>query len=243
MIQVLEYIKENYTLFFAGIILILLAFIGYYADKTNFGQGKNTNLDNNNKKDLDHMRLSEVTGQNKVDKPEETLKDEAVEVEQSNTISANPEKGDVTTNGIEPQQSVKANNVPVVSMASTNADLVQNDLIEEASKDVVDTPVESIDNDQKNDDNNVSNGTEVAVVAEKTDDSLLNEDVFNKFNEEFNLLMPEKELINTDLLSDIDDLELGRTQKLDLSEIPDLDDIELPKIKQLSQEEQDIWKF
>lgn len=41
MIQVLEYISQNYTLFLIVLVLILLAIIGYYADKTNFGQGKN----------------------------------------------------------------------------------------------------------------------------------------------------------------------------------------------------------
>ena len=41
MIQILEYIAQNYTLFLSVLVLILLAIIGYYADKTNFGQGKN----------------------------------------------------------------------------------------------------------------------------------------------------------------------------------------------------------
>ena len=40
MTQVLEYITQNYTLFLFGAIVILLAVIGYYAEKTNFGQGK-----------------------------------------------------------------------------------------------------------------------------------------------------------------------------------------------------------
>lgn len=36
----LEYIMLNYTWFLGGAIIILLAIIGSYADKTNFGQGK-----------------------------------------------------------------------------------------------------------------------------------------------------------------------------------------------------------
>ena len=44
-------------------------------------------------------------------------------------------------------------------------------------------------------------------------------------------ILPKKELITSDLLNDIDDLELDKTQKLNLNDIPNLDDIELPKIK------------
>lgn len=40
MESILEYIMEYYTWLLGGAIIILLAIIGYYADKTNFGQGK-----------------------------------------------------------------------------------------------------------------------------------------------------------------------------------------------------------
>jgi predicted negative regulator of RcsB-dependent stress response len=41
MNQILDYIVQNSAWFIGGVILIVLAVIGYYADKTNFGQGKN----------------------------------------------------------------------------------------------------------------------------------------------------------------------------------------------------------
>ena len=44
----LEYISLNYTWFLGGAIIILLAIIGSYADKTNFGEGK-TKEDENEK--------------------------------------------------------------------------------------------------------------------------------------------------------------------------------------------------
>ena len=50
MINILEYINENYTLFLGGAIIILLAIIGSYADKTNFGQGKTKENNNDNNK-------------------------------------------------------------------------------------------------------------------------------------------------------------------------------------------------
>lgn len=50
MSQFLEYISSNYTWILGGAIVILLAIIGYYADKTNFGQGQKKQ--NDLKKDL-----------------------------------------------------------------------------------------------------------------------------------------------------------------------------------------------
>ena len=45
MSTIIEYIVSNYTWFLIGAIIILLAIIGSYADKTNFGQGKHNNCD------------------------------------------------------------------------------------------------------------------------------------------------------------------------------------------------------
>ena len=66
---------------------------------------------------------------------------------------------------------------------------------------------------------------------------------FKKFDEEFNELLPKKEIISNDLLDDINDMSLDKTQKIQISDIPKVDDVELPKIKTLPVEEDDIWKF
>ena len=67
--------------------------------------------------------------------------------------------------------------------------------------------------------------------------------LFEKFDKEFNEILPEKEIINDDLLDEIDNLSLDKTQKIQLTDIPDLDDVELPKIKSLETVDEDIWKF
>ena len=59
MTKILEYITLNYTWFLGGAILILLAIIGYYADKTNFGQGKPKKDDDNNKNKDNDKALEE----------------------------------------------------------------------------------------------------------------------------------------------------------------------------------------
>ncbi len=180
MRDVLEYIMANYTWLLGGAIIILLAIIGSYADKTNFGQGKETKDDKKNKKDEDTAL-----------KPKEEVND-----------------------------SLDDQNKEDVDIQSTET-------IEEPALEEVVEPVE---------DNQV-------VDTSETSEDQSRDEQFEKLDQEFNKLMPEKEVINDDLLDEIDNLSLDKTGKIPSSEIPDLDDVELPEIKQLKQEDEDIWKF
>ena len=65
---------------------------------------------------------------------------------------------------------------------------------------------------------------------------------YDKLNDEVKGLLSKKEVIDDNLLSDIDNLSLDKTQKYNFGDIPDLDDVDLPEIKK-SDEEEDIWKF
>lgn len=72
MNQILEYITTNYTWIFAALIIILLAIIGSYADKTNFGQGnkidKTSDEPEDFKKKLENKKISDfVEQENKTD--------------------------------------------------------------------------------------------------------------------------------------------------------------------------------
>ena len=202
MNQVLEYITQNYTLFLVGAIVILLAVIGYYADKTNFGQRK-SNENEDNKEQLESETKKSEENQNKELNDIESTNDDVL----MQFPELNKEDNNVYDNLIDTEQSM------VVDDKKDNK-LFDTSLV--------------LDNE---------------VALEENDTSLLNEEVFNRFNEEFNSILPEKEFINTDLLSDIEDLELDKTQKIDLGSVPDLDDIQLPKIKQLTSDDEDIWKF
>jgi len=65
---------------------------------------------------------------------------------------------------------------------------------------------------------------------------------YDKLNKEVKELLPKKEVIDDDMLSDINNLSLDKTQKYNFGDIPDLDDVDLPKIKK-PDEDEDIWKF
>ena len=168
MYTILEYIVANYTWFLCGTIIILLAIIGYYADNTNFGQGKQDDSSNEN----ENLPV---------------IKEEKTEPKIPN------KKNKLKT---EPKAKNKKNKLNVES---------------------------KLDEDEK-----IKNF----------------EEQFNEFNEEFKEALPEKEFVDEDLLDEIDNLSLDKTQKINLDDIPDLDDVELPEIKNLnSNKNDDIWKF
>ena len=174
MNAIIDFVMANYVLILAIAIIILLAIIGSYADKTNFGQGnKNSNNEKDKEKDtqdLSHMTLNEAVSGNQ------------------------------------------------------NSEIVEDNKEDKSEEEI----------DQSKNDNN----TNVEVVEkENLDES------FDKLDQEFNEILPEKNIISGDLLEQIDDLSLDKTQKLNFNDVPDLNDIELPEIKKLDSEEEDIWKF
>lgn len=170
----LEYIMLNYTWFLGGAIIILLAIIGYYADETNFGQGK------------------------------------------QNIQKGTTQKNDESVNKLDKYDQIQEN----IEKIDTNEKKEQEPLQEKQIIENIESEQPIILNESKN------------IESE-----------FEKFEKEFNEILPEKETIDNDLLEEIDNLSFDKTQKIDVSDILDLDDVELPEIKTMEAEEQDIWKF
>lgn len=79
MTGVIEYIVQNYTLILGGTILILLAIIGYYAEKSNFGQGDKEEIKVSNDKKVElpkNQRINQkYTQDKKKGKKQETKED------------------------------------------------------------------------------------------------------------------------------------------------------------------------
>lgn len=197
MTEVLEYIVSNYTWIIIGIIIILLAIIGSYADKTNFGQGKSKDK----KEDLD-----------------------------SDTISVNGFEYQTLDNNMQEDNNNKEEEKSDDALEHNDAQI---------SKTINNIDEKSNDENVSNEDHEETQSNTDQVGQNETQETF--EEKFDKFDKEFNSVLPEKNVINGDLLEDIDSLSLEKAD-FTSSEIPDLDDIELPKIKQMEKEE-DIWKF
>ena len=241
MLGILEYITQNYTWFLGGAILILLAIIGYYADKTNFGQGKDN--DNSNKRellDINNMRLNDVATNVDNDIKTPSINENQIK-EQSGVLNLNNNL-EVVQNNVQPEI-VNQNSQINTDLNIPNTLVVQDANIINTSENAKNPQLTDEQISELKEFDLVGNLNSVNVSLAKEDKTASSEESFNKFNEEFNALLPKKELINSDLLDDINDIELGKTQKFDFSDVPDLDNIELPKITQMSSNETDIWKF
>lgn len=207
MISILEYIMSHYTLFLGGAIIILLAIIGRYADKTNFGQGKT--------KESNQEKTKEVEESNKFDTLQaavENMQDK--EIQLSNTKEVN-----VTEQPVEKElQLPEAKELNIIEGKEPSVLNKQEIQVEE----------------------NIVSTTNSTKEIEKEFNF---EEKFDRFDREFNEILPKKETIDDQILDEIENLSLDKTQKIDLTDIPSLDDVELPKIKNIKPEIDDIWKF
>lgn len=234
MTQVLEYITQNYTLFLFGAIIILLAVIGYYAEKTNFGQGKVDKTKDektvNKEVDLNNTGLMDITNEmeNKIESNAQNKTEGLVENEGNIILNVNPEQNLTNDDATNSETDSTENNNNVTEPYEEKKEAV-NPIIDAIHKEL----------------NLVSNDVifNVEEIKKEETKNKKSEEAFNKFSDEFDALLPKKEIISDDLLSEIDDLELGKTQKFNLKDFKRFDNIKLPRISDTVTEDQDIWKF
>lgn len=297
MDEIIEYVTQNYIWFLGGMIVILLAIIGSYADKTNFGQKKIKD-----KKEKDQNLNSEMENQegnlddalfgtfpeentNNLEQENQSL-DQQLEEQVDESLYApleNSEKdeleelyGPLETTGEELVEQNELTETSVSEETNMNensdglegADLIFDDTIgeqnlEEVIENVPDTQqypdsVDTIEADESladwyDMDNVVSTTSEIqpnamsidltgSDITSQSEEELeeIKEEQREQFEEEFNSIVPEKEIIDEELLDDIEDLSVEEDKKFESTEIPDLDDVELPEIKI---PKKDIWKF
>lgn len=199
MEKILEYILLNYTWFLFGAIIILLAIIGRYADKTNFGQGQIKETQEKTKEENLELQ-KDITFKDYVNQNKEIKK-----AEEKETLESNGSNG--------------------VVQDSLNQQIIDN--LNLQNQNVIDSNL------------NTSNN----LLDLKSQQDKIFEESFEKFDKEFDLILPKKQVIDTDLLEDIDSLSLDNTQKISITDIPDLDDVDLPEIKKLKPDQEDVWKF
>lgn len=235
MLDLFKYILANYTWLLIATILTLLAIIGYFAEKTNFGQGKqDDNLDEENKED------KTITQKIEDEENKQMLSSNIQQPNnlENNNVNNNSINNNVSTLNAQPTQPIVNPNLSTLQ----NVEVKQN--VENTNKvngdNTLNTVVPNINTLDSNVNKEVNNST--VVVSENTS-SILNDKQFDKFEKEFDSVLPKKKVIDSDLLEDIDELSLDKTQKFKLTEIPDLDDVDLPKIKDLKSTDTDIWKF
>lgn len=265
MTEIIEYITLNYVWFLGGLILILLAIIGSYADKTNFGQPKSKSLSEelkDKKVELENKKLGDLVGiDDNVDEEnlEEIKNDDSDLISQESDInesesldSEEQDSSEIESLDKEPSLDIDLENLETNGSEESNQ-LYSNleDLnISNRENGLNDAPLNKNNNigDLNLKDNTIAsqeshNDTEEQDKRENSDELM---DALTKFDEAFEAIVPKREIIDADLLDDIDDLNLDDSKKFKSTEIPDLDDVELPEISNLkidNIENNDIWKF
>jgi len=237
MIQILEYIKQNYTLFLIGLVLILLAIIGYYADKTIFGQEKNKDqklkeIDEDTKKiinnDQEEQKNILVTEENNEIIRTEEQKETSV-YNSSKEIKETEENRNFQNNEQQKEQSkieeIKENSN--VGLSGETSSLEEN------------ISIQSNDTRLEEQSEEINSIEEQGIIENDFSDEEQNE----FFDNEIDLLLPKKDLINSDLLNEIEGMEFNSIKERTSFDVPDLDDISLPKIKNVGEKEKDVWKI
>ena len=260
MTSIVEYITQNYFLILFFAVLILLAVIGYFAEKANNSQREKNKEEINNQSDkqneqrnIEGMIFDSHTG--KLVKAEEMNKNEQQTEHEHNTnkyeMRFDPQTGEPLTKN----ESIEKNSQGIdKTNSNVSVQMVENKdnsnkyevRFDPQTGEPLNNQEENQNIDKKNSDLNEEQTSNYEIIANEMQPEEQKEtsesESFDQFNLEIESLLPKKEIIDTDLLSDIDSLELDKTQKIDLSGVPDLDNIDLPKIKQMTEEE-DIWKF
>lgn len=270
MQSVLEYISANYTWYLGGAIIVLLAVIGSYADKTNFGQGKEKGQTDNNKKQnditekLEGKLLNEVVGQKKViaDKPVNNQYNYNQNVMDNNINNIELTNNGVIQNDLEIKSNTESeNNMNNTQEFNSNAKGNESKTIEkmdnvENGNEVINTELVQ-DTDLMKANSLENNNADVVIASDNDDLAKLQEndvfsiesknDNFQEFDKEFSSIIPQKDILNESFLDEIDNLSLDKTQKFefnkDTNKMDTFDDIELPQMKSLDKSKNDLWKF
>lgn len=211
MKDILEFIVANYIWFLGGTIIILLAIIGSYADKTNFGQGKESKESKKEEEDNNEIKQDEIEPVNT------KVEDAASNIDEN--IDSNLAKEEPI---IEEDKKADINEEPNPSL-----------------------PVQNIETENSNQKEDVPKSlNEIPESLSEKENSENSEDSFNNFEKEFNQVIPEKDLVNTDILDEIEDLSFNPTDSSIKKSDSDLETLELPEIKNLKENDvEDVWKF
>ena len=208
---VVNFVMSYYVWFLVGIILILLAIIGAYADKTNFGQGKKEeNKNSDNEVDLKNVKLNDAIGN-------KTTKDGSKQ--ENISMNSNDAAKDIAV--------------------SENNNIINLSNVDDASIKKIDVVSEP-----KNIDTNNSTRKVESKEEDVTSKSLNLDEKLSKLDSAINDMLPEKELIDTSILDDVSDIDVGLDDKklFDNKDKFDLGDLKLPEIKKPKKQPKNVWK-
>lgn len=211
-----EFITDNYIWFIVGGVILLMALIGYIAEKTNFGRGYNDGEDTREKVKKEKVKKE------KPKKEKNKVKEDAIiaPVEESLNVELDAPQSE-----------------EIFETETSNEDISlspESLLEQELSSEL---PVEPVHFEQSPQDEflNFNNSEEnVETIEEDLTVPLVLED---KANDIENIDLGIQEVIAEEPFVESPDLDEIKVENVDVPEA------ELPNIEEVSNKEEDIWKF
>lgn len=272
LIEILNFVNANYLKFAIGLVLSLMAIIGYYAEKTNFGN--KLKEDTTNDFDSKQNTFDDKIGLN--DAINRDLKNPSIdsgtninqisEENLDNVNNANIANIDVTTdvaqNGNSNPNSINNINSNINSISNVTqpvnpiynnvgSDINSSDTI--TNVDGVDKTALVIESQNNNEMVNITNNVNEEMIDKSLSSDYKNELTQNSIDNnvtdvdlEFDKTLSKGNSVSDDLIIDIENLKVDPLEKKDTSNIEKLvklnSNIELPEIEDLKNDS-DIWKF
>lgn len=237
--NLVEYIMYNHTWAILVAIIVILAIIGGYAEKTNFLQGKKNIKQPKEDKNDDLSNLKNVTLQdaidpNHVNTPQpipEAANQQQVVMPANGVVIGVPIQQIVPGMAMQPMMGGNMVMQPMQGIApmqpmSQPVDLTVSNLPQQQE---IDLTQMTLDEEPKE---------EVKEVVEEVTD-----DEYDKFSEEFDSILPEKSLFEDSGIDDIGEIKVETKSKHKKNDLPSLKNLDLPDIKDLKLDDDDIWKF
>lgn len=245
--EILNFINDNYLKLIIGLVLILMAIIGYYAEKTNFGNKlkKDEKKESEKPISIENIGLNDFVDNNSmvskgnvnVDLPQNQgynneINSQLPNLENNETVIQSIDNVKLeNTNLADNKSPIQLNVEPMVE---NNSNMISN-------QNEVHTIQQELNNNpntyQEISNFNNNNSSESIVSEEKPKKSL---------EDEFKEVIPEEEKIDNNLIVDINNMKIDPLKTNDISDnnvyAKFSSNINLPEINDF-ENDGDIWKF
>lgn len=239
--EVMNFVNENYLKLVIGLVLILMAIIGYYAEKTGFGnklkkENKENKENEENKIDINNIGLNDFVDNNSMPA--------------NNNIDNNLIQNQDINNGNMMQQQNQIINKAVQSTAlpDINSQMNQNAFYPNVENKINPISVPIVENTNlQNIESSVQNSVDINNNLDSPNTEIVNKDTSDiNLEEEFKKILSDEEAIQNDLMADINNMEIEPLENVDFSNNNAYaklsSNIDLPEINEF-EKDGDIWKF
>lgn len=238
LIEILSFVNDNYLKFAIGLVLTLMAIIGYYAEKTNFGNKLKTDTQDEvlpeDTTKIDNFGINDVIKNKNTEVSEHSSFDDA-QLDATNLNSTTIQTEINQDNELNKNQNLEINNNGLIQPPTIQSNIVKNEINAK--------PITVSNNDSMVEGQELLKSTEFVEATNKIE----TDSDENKIEEDLNNILSKNNSMSTDLMLDIEKLQVEplafEKNNTDSEVLVKLNsNIDLPEIDDMKSDI-DIWKF